>query len=199
MSSWATAPCALSTRTSASASGGRRGRSPAGKCRPGPSKYQQEIVQDQIVRDLSTFLKKETDPDRRLRAACALAFYDPGIPLWTRDAELSDEVANKLLKEPQALSAIWLQGTKALPISSRALRNRIGDSFLRIVSDPTRHGSERTMAAHLSLVCKWSEVRTGEMAAFILDTDDLLLYDRVLPYFLAKRDEAVKLMSGELA
>src|SRR5262249_28746472 len=162
-------------------------------------KYQQEIVQGRIVQGLSTFLKNETNPDRRLRAACALAFYDPRNPLWTRNAELCDEVANKLLKEPPALSEIWLQGTKALPISPRALRYPIGDSFLRIASDPTRSESERTMAAHLSLLCKRTEVRTEEMAAFILDRDDLLLYDRVLPYFLAKGDEAVKLMSRELA
>jgi serine/threonine protein kinase len=161
------------------------------------SKYQQEIVQDQIVRDLSTFLKNETNPDRRLRAACALAFYDPLNPLWTGD-ELCDEVANKLLKEPPALSEIWLQGTTALPISPRALRYPIGASFLSIASDRTRSGSERAMAAHLSLLCKRTEVRTEEMAAFILDTDDLLLYDRVLPYFLARGDEAVKLMSREL-
>src|SRR4029079_14262400 len=106
--------------------------------------------------------------------------------------KLCDAVANKLLKEPPVLSEIWLQGT-------RALRRRFGKSFLNIVADPTPLESERTMAAHLSLVCKPIEVPTEEMAAFIFDTDDALLYDRVLPYFLAKADEAIKLMSEELA
>src|SRR5207248_1223563 len=110
--------------------------------------------------------------------------------LWTR-TKLCDEVANKLLREPPVLSEIWLEGT-------RALRRQFGKSFLNIVSDPTRSESEHTMAAHLSLLCKPIEVSTEEMAAFILGADDLLLYDRVLPYLLAKGQEAVKLMGEEL-
>jgi hypothetical protein len=162
-------------------------------------KYRQEVVQEQVVQDLSAFLKNETNPDRRLRAACALALYDPRNPLWTRDNELCDEVANKLLKEPATHSEVWLQGTKALPISPRALRHPIGDSFLRIFSDPTRLESERAMAAQLRLICRRLEATTEEWARFILDSDDPLLYDRLLPHFLARGDEAVQLMSRELA
>src|SRR5204863_7325370 len=81
---------------------------------------------------------------------------------------------------------------------TRALRRQFGRSFLNIASDPARSESERTMAAHLSLLCKPIEVSTEEMAAFILEADDLLLYDRVLPYLLAKGSEAVKLMNEEL-
>ncbi len=147
--------------------------------------------QPEIAKRLSTFLEEEANSDRRLRAACALAFFDPLNPLWSDDTRLSDEVANKLLKEPPALADSWLVG-------SRAVRLQFGNSLRTIVSDPTRSESERTMAAHLSLLCKPIEVRTEEMAAFVLDTDDLLLYDRVLPYLLAKGDEAVGLMSEEL-
>src|SRR5262249_40934732 len=118
-------------------------------------------------------------------------FYDPRNALWTNRAKLCDEVANKLLREPPVLSEIWLEGT-------RALRRPFGKSFLNIASDPTRSESEHTMAAHLSLLCKPIEVTTEEMATFILGADDLLLYDRVLPYLLAKGQEAVKLMSEEL-
>lgn len=145
----------------------------------------------ELASRLSDFLEEESNRDRRLRAACALAFYDPRNLLWTRDTVLCDEVANKLLKEPPVVSEIWLQGT-------RALRRQFGKSFLNIVADTTRSESERTMAAHLSLLCKPIEVTTEEMAAFILDTDDLLLYDRVLPYFLAKSGEATSLMREEL-
>src|SRR5439155_9458685 len=87
--------------------------------------------QQDVAQRLSTFLEEEANPDRRLRAACALAFYDPHNPHWTRDTKLCDAVANKLLKEPPVLSEIWLQGT-------RALRRRFGKSFLNIVADPTR-------------------------------------------------------------
>jgi eukaryotic-like serine/threonine-protein kinase len=150
------------------------------------SKYRPEIVER-----LTYELLEEANADRRLRAACALAFYDPRNPLWTNRTTLSDEVANKLIREPPVLSEIWLEGT-------RSLRRQFGRSFLQIVSDPARSESERTMAAHLSLLCKPIEVSTEEMAAFVLGADDLLLYDRVLPYLLAKGEEAVKLMKNEL-
>src|SRR4029079_17851796 len=115
-----------------------------------------------IAERLTAFLLEEANPDRRLRAACALALYDPGNPLWSSETKLCDEVANKLLREPPVLSEIWLEGT-------RALRRQLGKSFLNIASNPARSESERAMAAHLSLLCKPIEVSSEEMAAFILE------------------------------
>jgi len=144
----------------------------------------------ELAERLTSFLLEEANPDRRLRAACALAFYDPRNSLWTSETKLCDEVANKLLREPPILSERWIEGT-------RALRRQFGISFMNIVSDPAR-SDQHARAFHLSLFCKPLEARTEELATFILDTDDLLLYDRVLPYLLAKGNEAVKLMSDEL-
>jgi formylglycine-generating enzyme required for sulfatase activity len=144
----------------------------------------------ELAERLTRFLLEESNPDQRLRAACALAFYDPRNPLWTGDTRLCDDVANKLLREPPVLAERWIEGT-------RALRLQFGSSFLKIASDPAR-SDEHARAFHLSVFCKPLEVSTEELAAFILEHDDLLLHDRVLPYLLAKDNEAVKLMSEEL-
>src|SRR5262249_13353423 len=106
---------------------------------------------EDLTRRLAAFLQDETNPDRRLRAACALTAYDPRNSLWTRDDnELSDEVANKLLEEPPHLAQDWVKLT-------RAHRYRIGSSFLRVASDPDRSESQRTTAAHWHIICQSGE------------------------------------------
>ena len=83
----------------------------------------------------------ERRPDRRFRAACALARLDPSNPDWE---QWSDEVAGVLVKEHPASAKTWahlLQGVRYIILKS----------VEKVFLDANRPESERNLAAELAM------------------------------------------------
>ena len=78
-------------------------------------------------------------PDRRFRAACALAFLQPGND-WER---WSDEVVDELVKKDLASARKWAR----LPMEG--VRTILFESLEKVFLDPNRPESERSHAAAL--------------------------------------------------
>src|SRR5262249_51515448 len=85
------------------------------------TKWSQELVPQ-----LWALLEHEVDPQRRFRAACALANYDPSHPRW---AKLIDEVAQYLITESPLVVENWTTVLGPVRIGRR-------NSLIRIFRDP---------------------------------------------------------------
>jgi serine/threonine protein kinase/formylglycine-generating enzyme required for sulfatase activity len=94
-------------------------------------------LRDLVVR-LRALLKTELKPDRRFRAACALALLDPRID-WS---QWSDEVVNELVKQDLPDARKW---SCFLPAVNSFVLQSLGRVFL----DPGRPESERSRSAYL--------------------------------------------------
>jgi formylglycine-generating enzyme required for sulfatase activity len=141
-----------------------------------------------LVPRLWTLLEHEVDPERRFRAACALAYYDASHPRW---ATLSDQVVQHLVKENQAFVPDW---TRIL----QPIRLEVRKSLIKLLRDPTRPESERTLTA--SLIAVGSLQGEGALAIpfdLYLDTDgrpsDSLLH------WIISDPQVVSLVNKELA
>jgi serine/threonine protein kinase/formylglycine-generating enzyme required for sulfatase activity len=140
----------------------------------------------ELVPKLWDLLQTEPNPDRRLRAACALALYDPGNPRWEH---LSREVADKLVTENPLFLESWRDNLMAVLSDIRR-------SLLRILRDRGRPESERLMAARLF---------AGNEGAREIQMDTVLhaeggAYEELLVRFLASvRQDVPDLMRTELA
>jgi formylglycine-generating enzyme required for sulfatase activity len=83
-------------------------------------------------------LETERSPDRRFRAACALAYLDPGDD-WER---WSDEVAHELVKQHPPSAMKWA-------LLLRLVKYIVSKDLENVVLDPGRPESERSLAALL--------------------------------------------------
>jgi serine/threonine protein kinase/formylglycine-generating enzyme required for sulfatase activity len=94
----------------------------------------------EVVSWLRALLKTERQPDRRFRAACALARLDPYD--W---GEWSDEVASGLVKEPEANARKW-------SLLLRGVRVHMLQSLVKLIPlESGRTEPERVLAAVLVL------------------------------------------------
>jgi formylglycine-generating enzyme required for sulfatase activity len=144
------------------------------------TKYHERFVEQELVPRLWELLKRETHPQRRLRAACVLAFWNPQNPSWH---ELSREVADKLLKEEPHLYQPWLRLVMSVRI---VLEKDLG----RILCDPSRPESERLSVIRLLRHLNDEQVEIpSELVEALLETGDDL-YEMFLPWILARRNSA---------
>jgi serine/threonine protein kinase/formylglycine-generating enzyme required for sulfatase activity len=125
----------------------------------------------ELVPRLWDLLQTEPNPDRRLRAACALALYDPGNPRWQH---LSPEVADKLITENPLFIVAWVDNLMAVLPDLR-------QSLLRILHDRDRPESERLMAARLFA---GGSIAHGISMDIVLDTEGEA-YEELLARFMA--------------
>jgi formylglycine-generating enzyme required for sulfatase activity len=79
------------------------------------------------------------DPETRLRAACALAQYDPENTCWTK---ISGELVDKLVAEPPAVIGQWIDAL-------RPIRTYLMEPLARILEDERRSEAERSTATNL--------------------------------------------------
>jgi len=139
---------------------------------------------------LQALLKSEgVPPERRFRAACALAFLQPGNH-WER---WSDEVVNELVKKDRPSAKKWAR----LPMEG--VGTILFGSLEKVFLDPDRPESERSNAAALT---EYSFVTYNASSANKLM--DLVLEVEGEPYrilsqwFIASGRDAATLVDGEL-
>jgi formylglycine-generating enzyme required for sulfatase activity len=130
----------------------------------------------------------KAEAGRKLRAACALARFDPHSPHW---AERAGEVASLLVRENALLAARWAE----------ALTD-VRDVFLppleKVLQESKRPEAERSLAT--DLLADWARDRPEVLASVLLDAGpDGKAYGVFLPLLQGHREAALKLLKEELA
>jgi serine/threonine protein kinase/formylglycine-generating enzyme required for sulfatase activity len=127
------------------------------------------------------------DSEQRMRAACALAIYDPENSAWD---QLKDTVADKLVTENPLRVDKW---KAALAPERDALLEPLANIF----RDGKRSETDRDMAA--SLLADYAADRPMLLAELILDADTSRQYTDLFTKLSADKQVAAHLMRQELA
>ena len=98
--------------------------------------------------------------DRRLRALCALAAFDPASPRWTDAGKLAAEA---LVAENPLLAATWV---KAL----RPVRQSLLPGLQAVFHDRTRGDLQRSLAT--GILADYAAERPEVLADLLMDADD---------------------------
>jgi formylglycine-generating enzyme required for sulfatase activity len=117
-------------------------------------------------------------PERRLRAACALAAFDPDSPRW---AAVAPAVVSQLVAEPVALGQ-WLEALRPVRL---ALLGPLGGVF-RDKQKP----AERSLAT--KILADYAADQVGLLADLVLDAD-AEQYAELLPKLLGHPEHAAVL------
>jgi formylglycine-generating enzyme required for sulfatase activity len=141
-----------------------------------------------LVSRLRALLKTERRPERRFRAACALARLDPGND-WK---QWSEEVADGLVKEHEASALKWarlLHGVRLIIL--RSMEN--------VILQPGRPESERTLATVLvmSILLGTSNIPAERQLDFALQVEGKP-YEILSQLVMTGGQEAAALVQTEL-
>jgi serine/threonine protein kinase/formylglycine-generating enzyme required for sulfatase activity len=144
----------------------------------------------ELVPKLWKLTKEEPDPDRRFRAACALASYDATDPQWK---ELLPKVTDKLIAEGPQFIEKW-----RYTLSQSSVRTAIFQSVYSIVRDRNRLEAERLAAASLLVSAESiAPFLVEDQLDVVLDAEGAL-YKQLLFSLQAESREAADLIRGPL-
>jgi serine/threonine protein kinase/formylglycine-generating enzyme required for sulfatase activity len=141
--------------------------------------YQVPIIRDALRPDHAELLEKlwltaehpaHGQEARRLRAACALASYDPNDQRWD---QLQDKIASDLVEVPAVHVALWMD-------SLRPMRARLITPLTVIFRDTERRESERALAAEI--LGDFCSAQADLLCNLIMDADEkqfLILYPKL--------------------
>jgi formylglycine-generating enzyme required for sulfatase activity len=122
---------------------------------------------------------------RRLRAACALATYDPGSPQW---AQLQERIADDLVSVPPVYLERWMDALR--PVGSKLVAS-LTDIFRNAKRDPI----ERSAATNI--LAEYAANQPQVLADLLLDADEKqfpVLYAKLERY----GDQGLTLLHSEL-
>jgi formylglycine-generating enzyme required for sulfatase activity len=129
---------------------------------------------------------RQADPGRRLRAACALAAFDPEGARWP---EVSRDVVAALVGENVLVVSKWAEAL-------RPVRGRLLLPLAEVFRAAGRPESERTLAT--SLLADYAADRPDMLADLVADADPTA-YKVLFPRLEAHRERTGTLLKGELA
>jgi formylglycine-generating enzyme required for sulfatase activity len=142
-----------------------------------------------LVTQLRELMQTETNSDRRFRAACALASYDPRNPDWEHWATLITDKLVKLNSQEEAEK--W-----NVIVTYSGVANDIQGSLSRILTESDRPESERLRAATMLVFYAFQSIE-GRMTAMMLDTEGTV-YQQLLVNFLADQRHSADVFRAEL-
>jgi formylglycine-generating enzyme required for sulfatase activity len=148
------------------------------------------LVEQKHYQEIVPRLWAENEPDRRFRAACALATFDAKDPRW-ESKNLSDEVANRLVQENPGFANRW-------SIVLIRIRSKLFVSLERIMRDPERPKSERSLAAERLMMYFHGRIDLNHFMDLVLEADGRV-YKVLLDFFMVESEEAAKVVKKELA
>jgi formylglycine-generating enzyme required for sulfatase activity len=123
---------------------------------------------------------------QRLRAACALALYDPESPKWS---EASPDVVQQLVTENAVHLGVWMDGFKDV-------KGKLIPSLKTVFRDPKEeHAAERARATDLLAGYAGEQ---PEVLADLLADADAKQYAVLFPLLEARREQALGLLTDEL-
>jgi formylglycine-generating enzyme required for sulfatase activity len=124
---------------------------------------------------------------QRLRAACALALYDPDSPRWQK---ASAAVVRQLVMENSVHLGVWMDGFQSV-------KGQLIGPLMDVFRDPKEeHAAERTRATEI--LADYAAEQPERLADLLLDADPKQ-YAVLFPLLEAKRERAVGLLTDELA
>jgi formylglycine-generating enzyme required for sulfatase activity len=124
---------------------------------------------------------------QRLRAACALALYDPDSPRWQK---AGSAVVRQLVMENSVHLGVWMDGFQSV-------KGQLIGPLMDVFRDPKEeHAAERTRATEI--LADYAAEQPERLAALLADADPKQ-YAVLFPLLAAKRERAVGLLTDELA
>jgi serine/threonine protein kinase/formylglycine-generating enzyme required for sulfatase activity len=130
----------------------------------------------------------KAEADRKLRAACALARFDPHSLHWT---ERTGAVASLLVRENALVAARWAEALADV-------RAEFLEPLEKVLSDSKRPEGERDLGT--DLLANWARDRPEVLARVLLDAGpDGKAYAVFFGLLQAHRPAALKLLTEELA
>jgi hypothetical protein len=130
------------------------------------------------------------DADQRLRAACALAAYDPANGQWDQPA-LAAFVVDRLLATVQRNPSHY----PALLTMLHPVRGRLVEPLTRVFRERARPDADRSLAT--SLLAEYAAEQPDVLADLLLDADErqyVVLWPRLQPH----RERAIGMLHQEL-
>jgi serine/threonine protein kinase/formylglycine-generating enzyme required for sulfatase activity len=121
----------------------------------------------------------------RLRAACALARYDPDNPRW---AQIDEAIAQDLVEVPAGNLAAWLDLFR--PVAPNLL-----EPLARIFRNDKRRETERSLAT--ALLSEYAADQPEFLVDLLLDAD-VVQFSALYPRLTTTRAQAVPLLLGEI-
>jgi formylglycine-generating enzyme required for sulfatase activity len=123
---------------------------------------------------------------QRLRAACALAKYDPDSQRW---AKVQDQVANDLVTVPVVFSSIWIE-------SLRDVRGKLQAPLAVIFKNGKRRETERSLAT--DIMADYAADQPDLLADLLMDADEKQ-FDVIYPKFKEQGERGLPSLEGELS
>jgi formylglycine-generating enzyme required for sulfatase activity len=126
------------------------------------------------------------DPDRRFRAACTLATYDPRDPRWS---QVADNVAARLMTESRGALAYWIECLSPV-------RDKLKAPLLTLFRRRDEsNGSQRVLLAWL--LARFFADEPELLTDLLMDADEQQFAD-LYPALSTHRERAVSLLETEL-
>ncbi len=122
---------------------------------------------------------------QRLRAAAALAKYDPESEKW---AKASGPVVEQLVAENPVFLAFWMEGFR--PIKGKLLA-----SLKIIYGNPNGRESERTLATNI--LADYAADQPQVLADLLMDADEKQ-FAVIYPKFKDRGEQGLPLLTGEI-
>ena len=141
---------------------------------------------DDLESDLwSIVIDSDAKRDHRLRAACALATFDPSSSQWT---DSSDFLARELVLENPLVLLMWLDAL-------RPVRTELLEPLSAVFRDKQRTESERSLA--ISVLLDFAVDKPDILVGLLAHTDQKH-FSIIFPALAAHRSAAVPLLEAEI-
>ena len=142
---------------------------------------------DALLDKLWTVVKKpEIGQEKpRLRAAAALAKYDPASERW---AKVREAVANDLVSVPAVYLATWMD-------SLRPVRENLLNPLAVVYRDDNRRETERSLAT--DILADYASEQPQVLADLLMDADEKQ-FAVIYPKFKEQGEQGLPLLTGEM-
>ena len=122
---------------------------------------------------------------QRLRAATALAKYNPESEKWVNS---SKSVVNQLVAENPVFVGVWIEGL-------RPIKGKLLPSLASIYRNPNGRESERTLATNI--LADYAADQPHVLADSLMDADEKQ-FAVIYPKFKDKGDQGAPVLTGEI-
>ena len=142
---------------------------------------------DQLLEQLWTAVERpaQAKEQQRLRAACALATYDPDSQRW---AKVREQVADDLVGVPAVHLATWME-------SLRPVRGQLQAPLAAIYRDAKRRETERSLAT--DILADYAADQPQVLADLVMDADDKQ-FAVIYPKFKEQGERGLPALTSEI-
>ncbi len=160
----------------------------------GATPHEVPVIRDALIPHKDTLTEKlwtvaespgNGQESQRLRAAAALAIYDPENQKW---AKVQSAVVNDLVNVPTVYLSLWLD-------SLRPVRVKLLAPLSVVYGSPTRREVERSLAT--DILADYATDQPQVLADLVMDAD-LQQFAVIYPKFKAQGERGLRMLSDEI-